>query len=378
MSSKLFVTCPETLEPLLEEELKILGYRDITPSFRGVYVSSSMRAIYEINYLSHIACRVLYPIASFACFDKERLYGKAKQIDWSQYLSLDKTFAIDVTGRHPAFKNTLFAAQVLKDAICDHFREKTGQRPNVCTKNPDIQIALHLNDDRISISFDTSGEPLFKRGYRRASIAAPIQETYAAAFLQMAGYKGSEILLDPCCGSGTILIEAALKATHTPPGFLRTKWGFFHLPQFSKTEWELVKQTHDAKRIPLAKDKLFGYDISKSALQAATINCKPFPEIQLFHQDFRTATPSFAPTLALCNPPHGTRLDTPETLQPLYRALGSFFKQQLAKPAKAFVFTSSLFLSKEIGLKPTQRHVLKMTHLDCRLLEYEISVICPG
>lgn len=375
MSAELFVTCPETLELLLAEELKEMGIENVNVSFRGVYVPLSMKNMYDINYMSRIAGRVLYPITSFSCYDKEDLYAKAKKIDWSKFLTNDKTFAIDVNGKHRAFSNTLFAAQVLKDALCDQFRDKTGKRPNVQLQSPDVQLSLYLENDNVSISFDTSGDPLFKRGYRKEVVTAPLQESYAAAFLRMARYTGNEILLDPCCGSGTILIEAALIASHTPPGYLRKKWGFFGLPEYSRTEWEAVKKEHDSKIRPIAPNRLFGYDISKDNVWVAIVNLRSsgfFDKIQVTKQDFMEATPEVLPNLVVCNPPHGGRLDTPERLQPLYRALGEFLKQKLAKPARAFVFTSSLELSKEVGLKPKQRHVIKLSGTDCRLLEYDL------
>ena len=211
----LFVTCSGGLEELLEQELQELGYTT-QPGFRGVYVFNvSMREIYHINYCSRIAVRVLLPLRKFKCYDKKSLYFEVSKVDWTEYIPKDKTFAIDANVKHRNIKNSLFAAQVVKDVICDQFRDKFGYRPSVDLKFPDVQLNLFINQDNAVLSFDTSGEPLYKRGYRQQKSEAPLQETLAAAMLYSIGYSGKEALCDPCCGSGTLLIEAAMVATNT-------------------------------------------------------------------------------------------------------------------------------------------------------------------
>lgn len=376
MESKLFVTCQETLEPLLVDELQELGFTEIEQAFCGVFVPASIEAIYKINYLSRIGGRVLDPIASFPCRSKEELYAFVKELEIEKYLSLKKTFAIDVNGQNKAFNNTFYAAQVTKDAICDRFREKTEERPSVSAKSPDVQLNLFLQHNRVTLSFDTSGEPLFKREYRRETVAAPMQESLAAAILRIAKYKGDEELIDPCCGSGTILIEAALIASRTPPGYFRKKWGFFSHPDFSKETWDSFKADEDSKRIAINKDKIIGFDINRECVRVANVNIRSAglqDAIVLHRLDFREEWPPIGPpNLLITNPPHGGRLGDEEQLIGLYRSLGDCFKQKLAKPSKAFVFTASPLLSKEVGLKPKQRHILKSSGTECRLLEFDI------
>ena len=181
----------------------------------------------------------------FRCYDSKALYKGADSIDWSQYIQGDKSISIDANVSHKMLRNSLYAAQVVKDAICDQLRAKTGKRPRVDTKSPDIQLNLFVHDLLAVISFDTSGTPLHKRGYRQETVEAPLQETMAAAILLCAKYAGNEILYDPCCGSGTILTEAALIATKTPPGYLRKEWGFRLLPEFSQQEWLAMKAEAD-------------------------------------------------------------------------------------------------------------------------------------
>lgn len=371
----LFITCAAELEPLLMEELKNLGYSDAEIAFRGCLLPYSLKAVYEINFLSRIAGRVLLPLATFSCRDAKDLYDKAKEIDWLKYLSKEKSFAIDVSGKHRAFTNTLYAAQVLKDALCDFCRDKTGERPSVHLKSPDLQLSLFLEHNKATIYLDTSGEPLFKRGYRKETVTAPLQESLASAFLMLAGYTGEEVLLDPCTGSGTILIEAALMASKTPPGYLRKKWGFFNLPEYSREEWAEIRAIHEAKIIPLKPHKFYGYEINKENARMAVVNIREagfVDRIIIKRESFVGAELEVKPNLIICNPPHGLRLGSEEDLKPLYRALGDFFKNQMSVPGKAFVFTTNSLLAKEVGLKAKKRHIVKSSGDEGRLLEFEI------
>lgn len=372
----LFVSCAPALEPLMIEELKELGLSSLHIGYRGVFVNDwDWKAIYRINYASRFASRVLLPILSFRCLDRRSLYRHAMDIDWLQYLKEGSTFAIDANVHHRELRNSLFAAQVLKDAICDQMRQRTGRRPSVQIQHPDVQINLFIQQQNAIISFDTSGEPLHKRGYRQETVEAPIQETLAAAILYLAHYTKEAVFLDPCCGSGTFLVEAALMASQTPPGYLRTKWGFMRHPHYDSAEWLRVRNQVDEKRTPLSQQHIFGVDRSQTAVRASKINLKAAgfsQQIDVEQADFREYQPSIVPNLILTNPPHGRRLEEEEMLKPLYRALGDFIKRQCQKPGKGFVFTSNLELTKEVGLTAKKRYVLNNGGLDSRLLEYDI------
>lgn len=375
-SNDLFVSCSSGVEPLLVQELAELGFNNSTVGFRGVYVAwSSFEDIYRINYCSRLAGRVLMPLARFRCRDRHALCRGVDAINWIDYIPKGKTFAIDANVSHREFNNSHYAGLLVKDVICDQFREKTGSRPNVDVKTPDVQINLFMHNDLAIISYDTSRTPLYKRGYRQESVEAPIQESLAAALLRLAAYQGNEIVYDPCCGSGTLLIEAALMATHTPPGFLRTDWGFMLHPQFSNIEWLKVKNKADAQRTPLPKGLLFGTDVNKNAVHVSKVNIRAagfHPSIEVVQADFRDYTPPTPPNMIITNPPHGRRLDDEEFLRPLYRSLGDFMKQKAAKPARGFIFTGSLELSKEIGLAAKRRHVLDNAGIESRLMEFDL------
>lgn len=373
--TELFVTCGQGLEPLVAEELNEMGYPHIKQGFRGVHVESDDLGVYRINYCSRIASRVLIPIKRFKCYNAKTLYSAMQDVDWSSYIPLGKTFAIDANVTHTQLRNSLFAAQVVKDAICDQARQKSGQRPSVNLKNPDVQLNLFIRDNQGIIQFDTSGAPLTKRGYRIEGVEAPIHETLAAGLLRLAQYQGTEILCDPCCGSGTFLIEAALIASKTAPGYLRTKWGFMGMPNFDQTIWLNLKGEIDKQRVALKPAHFMGCDNNKNAIRIAKGNIRAAGFHQLIDvtvADFREYNPPMDPNFIIANPPHGRRLEDEETLKPLYRALGDFFKRKCAKPGKAFVFTGSMDLSKEVGLAPKKRHVVDNSGIESRFLEFDI------
>lgn len=375
-NNPLFITCSGGIEPLLIEELAELGFPNASEGYRGVYVQwNDIRDIYHLNYCSRLGGRILLPLTRFRCYDQKALYKGADSIDWSQFIQGNKSIAIDSNVSHNLLRNSLFAAQVVKDAICDQLRAKTGKRPQVDTKSPDIQLNLFIHDLLAIISFDTSGMPLHKRGYRQESVEAPLQETMAAAILRCAKYEGGEILYDPCCGSGTILTEAALIATKTPPGYLRKDWGFRYLPDFSQQEWLGVKVEADQLRKPEPAGKFFGTDVNKNAIRICKTNLRAagmqkFVDVQ--HTDFRDYTPMIAPNFVVTNPPHGLRLDDGERLKPLYRALGDFMKRATAKPSRGFIFTGNLELAKEVGLAAKRRYVFDNSGIDSRLLEFDL------
>lgn len=373
---ELFVTCGQSIEPLLAKELQSLGYHDIKEGYRGIHVlNASLEAIYRINYLSRLAGRVFLPLSKFQCRDPKALYKAAMAINWLDYIPQGKTIAIDANVTHPMLRNSLFAAQVVKDAICDQFREKTGDRPTVDTRNPDVQLNLFIHGQSGVISFDTSGQSLHKRGYRHETVEAPMQETMAAALLTLAGYQGTEILYDPCFGSGTLLIEAALMASRTPPGYLRSHWGFFSLPNHSEELWLKVKNEADQLKRPLTKGHFFGTDNNKKAVHATKVNLRVagiHQFVEIANYDFRQYTPPVSPNFIITNPPHGRRLEEVDQLRPLYRALGDWMKQKTAKPAKGYIFTGSLDLSKEVGLAASRRYVLDNGGIESRLLEFDL------
>jgi len=287
----------------------------------------------------------------------------------------ETTLAIDANVHHRQLQNSLFAAQIAKDAICDQLRKSVGYRPNIDVKQPDVQLNLYIHEDRGVLSFDTSGQSLHKRGYRQDAGDAPLQESMAAALLKIARYEGSELMIDPCCGSGTLLIEAALMASKTPPGYLRKKWGFMQHPQYSSLEWLKVKNVSDERRIPLEGKRIIGCEIDSETARIcrANLNAAGFlPHVEILRQDFADFHATEAPTFLISNPPHGKRMMDVDRLRSFYRSLGDFMKQKMGKPSRAFLFIGNIELTKEVGLAAKRRHVISNSGVDSRLLEFDI------
>jgi putative N6-adenine-specific DNA methylase len=314
-----------------------------------------MENVYRINYLSRFATRVLWPLAHFPCSGRDALYAEAKKIPWHDYLSLDKTFAIDANVTHsPAFRSSHFAGLVVKDAICDAFREKTGQRPNVEVYNPQIQIHVFIFENKATISFDTSGAPLFKRGYRTGTVEAPLQETLSAAILKLAGYSPSDILCDPLCGSGTFLFEAALMATSTPPAYFRSQFAFFHHPLFDRQEWETIKAQCDAAILTLKPSSILGSDRDRIGIDLCQKTAqKTNLPILVKQSHLHTYKPPVQPTLVVTNPPYGHRLSSDPDL---YANLSSFLAVTCQNQARAAILSPHRHLPPSFT-QPTQKPI---------------------
>lgn len=315
---RLFVSCAGSLESLLTEELKELGLRSVESSFRGVFVPNTMENVYTINYMSRLATRVLFPIISFACPDAKALYDGIRGVDWGLYSHPSKTFSIDANiSSHPTLKNSHFASLLVKDAICDAQREIFNQRSSIDQANPDLQFNLFVHKGQATLYFDTSGQPLFKRGYRTQSGVAPLQESLAAAILRLAKYQPEDILADPFAGSGTFLIEAAMISTNTPPGFFRKCWGFEHMPQFDPSLWKSGKKIFDSKKIPLLPGKLFGADQDLKAVELCRrhLDLTGFgSSVDVVVRSVERFNPPKKPTLIVANPPYGHRIERKDQL----------------------------------------------------------------
>lgn len=377
----IFVSCGPGLESLLADELQRLGIQEPVAAYCGVNIKvrspdELMPTIYKVNYSSRIASRVLLPLSNFRCYDQNSLYKAAERINWRPFFRKGQTFAIDANVHHPRLRNSLFCAQVVKDAICDQMRKISGSRPSVDIKSPDVQLNLFIHREEGIISFDTSGDPLHKRGYRLDAGEAPLQETMAAALLHLGNYQGDEVMIDPCCGSGTLLIEAALMASKTPPGFLRKKWGFFNHPQFINEQWLAVKNEADSHKKPLMPHKFYGCEIDPSVARFCRANLRAaglLEAIEVTRTDFAAYEPPILPDFLMTNPPHGRRLQGDKmSLKDLYRGLGDFMKRKMKKPAKGFVFVGDLALAKEVGLAAKRRHVVSNCGVDSRLLEFDL------
>lgn len=361
------------MEALGAQELKEFGVKEIRQVYRGVWFKTTLDKLYRINYRARLISRVLAPLVNFDCHSTKYLYKTAVTFPWSDLMRPDQTFAIFAHTNNSAITHSRYAAQVLKDAVVDYFRDTTGERPSVDRDNPDLWLNLHIENNHARISVDTSGGPLHKRGYRMKSVAAPMQETLAAAILRTSEWQGDVPLFDPMCGSGTLLCEAALHYCRVPSAYQRQQFGFMQLPDFDAQLWARIEADGERLIRPLPAGLISGSDISPAAIDAAQTNCRSIPHgesIALKRGDFRYH-PGIKNGMILCNPPYGIRLGTPESLKKLYTELGDFLKQKCTG-STAYVYCGNRELISSIGLKPQMKLPLVNGQLDGRLLKFEI------
>lgn len=368
-----FATTGKGVEEVLARELVMLGMGNVSQETGGVRFQGDMAACYRANLWLRTANRVLLPLVEFACQNPQELYDGVRAIVWERWLTPDLTLAVDCNLRDSTMTHSGFVALKTKDAIVDRLRDHFGRRPSVDTKDPDLRVNVHLVKNRCILSLDTSGSPLDRRGYRLARTEAPLRETLAAALLELAGWDGTVPLVDPMCGSGTIPIEAALKAGRRAPGLLR-QFGFQRWSAFDRTLWQRLLEEAREEALATLPAPIIGSDMSARAVATARENCERAGVdglIQLAQRELADFTPPPGPGILIVNPPYGQRLGEEEALKPLYRQLGDVMKQR-CKGYTAYVFTGSSELAKCVGLKATRRIVLFNGPLECRLLKYEL------
>ena len=372
-SLRFFAQTSDDIKELAALELAELGAIDISPAYRGLYFNADKAALYRINYSAGLISRVLASILTFTCHSTDQLYKKAKQIQWSDFISANNTFAVFSNVSDSKINNSHYASLCIKDAIVDSFREQTGKRPDVDAKDPDLWINLFVSRNKAVISLDTSGGALHKRGYRKDSLTAPMQETVAAAIIRYSEWDGTVPLHDPMCGSATLLCEAMIHYCKIPSGFLRKKFGFEFLPDHDKKLWREIKKDCDRKKIRLPKGLISGSDISSQAVKTSRLNINNIPEgknILINKLDFIKAK-GLENGVIITNPPYGIRMGSKDELHGLYKAFGDFLKQK-CKGSSAYIYFGEREFIKKIGLKPAWKKPLMSGGLDGRLVKYEM------
>ena len=368
-----FAQIADSLKEAGAEELAELGAEDVRPEFSGIHFRADKSTLYRVNYLTRLLSRCLAPLISFACHDTDTLYRKAKQIAWEDFFATGNTFAVSGNVSDSAISHSKYAALRLKDAIADHFREKTGRRPDVSVRNPDVLLNLHIRKDTAVISLDTSGGALHRRGYREETVSAPMQETVAAAIIRFSEWDGSVPLYDPLCGSGTLLCEALMRYSHIPAGVFRNRFGFECLPDFDGAVWKQVKKEADGHIRELPKGLIAGSDVSAEAVSAARTNLMGLHygnAVSVERADFRKLPPLEAHVI-VTNPPYGIRMGRDENLDMFYENLGDFLKQK-CKGSTAYIFFGERKYIKKIGLKTSWKKPITAGGLDGRLVKYEM------
>ena len=359
------------LEPVLAQELTRLGAKNVETGRRMVSFTGDKEMMYKANFQLHTAIRILKPIAEFKATNPDEVYDEIYKIDWSSYLDLKKSFAVDSVVFSEDFKHSKFVAYKVKDAIVDQFREKFGQRPNISVSNPDIRLNIHIAEDNCTLSLDSSGESLHRRGYRQESVEAPLNEVLAAGMIMLTGWHGECDFIDPMCGSGTLLIEAALIARNMAPGLFRKEFAFEKWNDFDKDLFDKI-YNDDSQEVEF-EHHIYGYDIDMKAVNTALANVKAagvMKDISVANQDFKKFEQPAEKAIIVTNPPYGERISTPNLLG-TYRMIGDRLKHQFMGN-DAWVLSYRVECFDEIGLKPSIKFPLYNGSLECEFRKYQM------
>ncbi len=380
MTERFFAPCPRGLEPSLAAELELLQAQHVAAVDGGVSFSGPLDLAYTTNLQSRLASRVLWQVAHGAYRDEDDLYELVQKVRWPELFRADRTLRVDVSATRSPLHSLEFATLKVKDAVCDLFRENGGTRPSVDKQRPDVRVHVFLAGREATIYLDTSGDPLFKRGYRRASDGAPLRENLAAGLLALSSWQPGTPLLDPMCGSGIILIEAAMIAARRAPGLART-FGFQKLAWFDGPTWQRVRQhARDAVLADPSTLGLFGSDhdaraIEQTRQQAAQAGVANWLQVEQADV-LRRPAPAATGTL-LTNPPYGVRLDDETRLAAFYPQLGDALKQHFSGWT-AWIMSGDMRLPKLIGLKPSARKPLYNGAIECRLFRFDMVAGRPA
>jgi len=369
-----FATTAKGVEEVLAGELRALGVAEPVVERGGVRFSGDVSVCYRANLWLRTANRILMPLAEFSCDSPQSLYDGVRSLPWTRYVSADRTIAVDCNLRDSALTHSGFVALKTKDAVVDTIRDSSGRRPNVDAVNPDVLVNVHLVRNRCTISLDTSGTSLDKRGYRVDRREAPLRETLAAAMIALTGWDGSVPLVDPMCGSGTIPIEAALAASRRPPGLTRAGFGFQRWQGFDPSVWGRVLEEAKAGVLDSLPMPIVGSDVAAEALRAAARNAARAGVsrfVSFGNVDIGVCPNPTPPGIVLCNPPYGVRLGDLESLKPLYKRIGDVLKRRFTGYS-AYLLTGNPDLAKHVGLRPSRRIVLFNGPIECRLLRFDL------
>ena len=359
------------LESVLAKELTALGASNVQTGRRMVSFTGDKELMYRANFQLHTAIRILKPIKHFRALSADDVYEGVMKVDWSEYIAPDKTFAVDSVVFSEEFRHSKFVAYKVKDAIVDQFRERTGKRPNISITNPDIRLHIHVADDQCTLSLDSSGESLHRRGYRQESVEAPLNEVLAAGMILMTGWQGETDFIDPMCGSGTLLIEAALIARNMAPGLFRKEYAFEKWPDFDAELFDKIYNDDSLERE--FKHHIYGYDVDIKAVNTARLNVKAAgltSDITVEQQDFKDFTQPSQKSILVTNPPYGERISTPDLLG-TYKMIGERLKHQFTGN-DAWILSYREECFDQIGLKPSIKIPVFNGSLECEFRKYQM------
>ena len=372
---KFFASCPRGLEPLLAQDLVAAGISssELTPIAGGVHFSADWPACYAANLNSRIATRILWRVAHGVYAKEDDIYRLALDAPWPRWFAAEQTIRVDVTAVKSPLKSLEFITLRIKDAVCDRFRADVGTRPSVDTREPDVRVHGFITADECTLYIDTSGAPLYQRGLRQKTVEAPLKENVAAGILRLSGWQPGTPLLDPMCGSGTFLVEAAQMALGIAPGAGR-EFGFQRLKNFRREQWKaLLDSALDAEK-PAAKAQIYGSDSSPVAVRAALANLDRaglLPAVSLSSGDILEIDAPATTGIMVANPPYGERMGELDELAAFYPKLGSALKRKFAG-WNCYLLTADLRMPKLMRLTPTKRTPVYNGAIECRVFEFKM------
>lgn len=376
-SQNYFATCPRGLEPVLQAELEALGAAAIKTVDGGAGFSGDVSLSWKANLESRVATRVLWRVGQTAYASEDDIYNAALKLQWPSWFDVDRTIMVKVTAVKCPLKSLEFITLKIKDAVCDKFRQACDQRPSVDTREPDVRIHAYLTTNECQFYVDTSGAALFQRGFRQSSVDAPLKENLAAGIIKLTGWQPGAPFLDPMCGSGTFLIEAALMALDIAPGSKRS-FGFEKLKNFDAAAWQSIKQAAQKRAKPASPMLIFGSDSDFRAVRAAKQNLEAAGLSNVVQVQQLDVLESPAPALPegttgtlLSNPPYGERIGEEDELAALYPQLAASLKRNFSG-WNAFFLTSDLRMPKLMRLLPSRKTPLFNGSLECRLFEFRM------
>ncbi len=372
--NRILVTCAKGITPFLKEELLHLGFPVLDETVAGVATEGTIDDTMRLNLWLRTGHRVLFLIRDITAGDAGDLYRAMSEIAWEEYICDDGYVCVTSSVDNPSIRDSRYANVRCKDAIADRIRNKRGRRPDSGPNKDRAVVNLYWKDNRCSVYFDTSGEPLSRRGYRKIPMTAPMQETLAAAVIAAAGWSGSGHFINPMCGSGTLAIETALIALNMAPGLLRSNFGLMHIKGFNKSLWSDLRTRAAREAKKTLNCRIIATDIRSEAVKAAKMNAAAAGVEHLIEFDVCDYSGTEVPDgggVIIINPEYGERMGKLRELESVYMGIGDFFKQK-CRGYTGYVFTGNLDLAKKVGLRAKRRTPFFNSGIECRLLEYEL------
>ncbi|MGJ5634241.1 THUMP domain-containing class I SAM-dependent RNA methyltransferase [Nostoc sp. CALU 1950] len=369
-----FATVARGLETLAAQELEQLGAHSVEPGFCGVAFEGDRTLLYRVNLWARLPFRILVNIDEFPCQNADDLYRGIQTIDWVNYLTPDMTLAVNVTGKNQHLNHSHFTSLQVKNAIVDQQKENLGERSNVELHDPDVRVNVHIERDFCTVKLDSSGNSLHRRGYRPAVGVAPLKESLAAALIQLSGWEPNQMFYDPLCGSGTLPLEASLKALNIAPGLFRESFGFETWLDFDLSLLEKLLQEAKDSQLDTLPAPIWGSDRDENIIEQAinnAQNCGVDNHVWFSQMELADVVAPADSGILFCNPPYGERLGQDSDLGAFYKLLGDVLKQRF-KGWTAFVLSGNKELSQSIGLKSSRRIAVYNGALPCQLMKYEL------